>query len=275
MKRFTGLVLIALVLLAIAFFIYNPEILGEIWMWLVGLIGYLIYFFNKAADTLKNAFKTPEPDTAQSKDEQKSSGTDTLLTKLSKNEPDIEGLENLLAKSQPQMDSLSQENLTLLRYMDDGYTTLGLLFIEGQFFAYTLEDTHRDEKVSGNTRIPAGRYPLSYNRNLTDLTRRYRNRFPWFEYHIEIMDIPNYDLVYIHIGNTHQDTRGCILLADGVNAASPEKMVSYSRKAYERFYRSIYPRVKANIPLAIRIFDENWIKMAKIKANEAHALPQN
>lgn len=272
MKRFAGLLLLTLVILAIAFFIYNPQVIENIWMWLVGFIGYIIYFLNKGADSIKNLFKKSA--FSDSPEKGKDSSENVPLTQLRNKQPDLADLESLFNKIQREEESLSQTDLIVLRYTDDGKTTLGLLYVDGRFFAYTLEDTHRDEKISGNTRIPEGRYPLSFNPNLTELTQRYRNRFPWFEYHIEIQNIPNYDLVYIHIGNTHQDTRGCILLADGVNAASAEKMVTHSQKAYERFYQSIYPRVHSNSPLSIRILNEDWIKKANIKSTTSQAIPQ-
>jgi hypothetical protein len=120
-------------------------------------------------------------------------------------------------------------------------------------------------KIPGNTRIPEGHYRLGIKKENTPLTERYRNRFDWFSNHIEIEGIPNYDLVYIHIGNTHKDTKGCLLIADGVNAANREKMILQSQRAYERFYKIIYPRIVNNEPLAINILDENWIeKVSKI-----------
>ncbi|MFO7822343.1 MAG: DUF5675 family protein [Cyclobacterium sp.] len=274
MNRFLGLLLLGLVVLVIAFFIYNPRSLENIWMWVVGFIGYVIYFLRKGAQSIKELFSGQGPSRSVVLEEKKATQTGVPLTQLNQKEPDISSLERLLSKVQHEEEGLSQSDLTVLRYLDDGLTTLGLLFIDGRFFAYTLEDTHRDEKISGNTRIPEGRYPLSYNQNLTELTQRYRKRFPWFEYHIEIKNIPNYDLVYIHIGNTHQDTRGCILLADGVNTASKEKMVTHSQKAYERFYQAIYPRVSSNTPLSIQILDESWVKRATIKTKHLQAVPQ-
>lgn len=160
---------------------------------------------------------------------------------------------------------MASSELTLLRYLDDGNTSLGLLYLGKQFFCYTLEDTHRDEKLPGGTRIPEGTYPLSINRSLTNLTKKYRSRFPWFEYHIEIDGIPNYDLVYIHIGNSHQDTRGCLLIADGVNTGSGEKMVTHSRRAFERFYKKIYPKIASQENLEIKILNEDWIERASLR----------
>lgn len=164
----------------------------------------------------------------------------------------------------PKGNPLAQHYITVLRYLDDGQTTLGLMFLHGRFFAYTLEDTHQDEKIRGNTRIPQGVYPLELNRNVTGLTQTYRNRFPWFDFHVEIKEIPNFELVYIHIGNTHVDTMGCILIADGVNAADPQKMISHSRLAFERFYKTIHPLLNSNRKLTIQLLDEDWIERSQL-----------
>ena len=48
--------------------------------------------------------------------------------------------------------------LKVLRYHTTNDYTLGMLINEtngNQFLSYTLEDEHRDEKVMGETRIPA------------------------------------------------------------------------------------------------------------------------
>ena len=134
-----------------------------------------------------------------------------------------------------------------------------------------MEDTHRDEKVPGGTRIPEGHYKLGINENLSPLTQRYRNRFPWFSHHIEIKEIPNYDKVYVHIGNSHRDTEGCILIADGVNAASTEKMILQSQKAYERFYKMVLPKINQNEPLTINILNENWFEILTKKQQLVNA----
>ena len=81
---------------------------------------------------------------------------------------------------------------------------------------------------------------------------------------MEIKEIPNFSLVYIHIGNSHVDTMGCILIADGVNAADPQKMISHSRKAFERFYKTIHPLLNSNRKLTLQLLDEDWIQRSHL-----------
>jgi hypothetical protein len=265
MNKLTGLLVLAAVILTVLFFYSNPEILGDIWLWIIGFIGYLVVLFEKGFLKLKELFQaSPSPITGTpTKEIQRLSSEKPMETK----QPNIQQVEALL-ENQKDI-SLPDAFITVLRYADDGNTTLGLMFINKSFFAYTLEDTHSEFKIPGDSRIPEGNYPLGIKKEDTPLTLRYKNRFDWFSNHIEIEGIPNYDLVYIHIGNTHKDTKGCLLIADGVNAANREKMILQSQKAYERFYKIVYPRIANNEPLAINILDENWIdKVSKIKQLE-------
>ncbi|WP_162415470.1 DUF5675 family protein [Cyclobacterium roseum] len=265
MNRIFGLLLVALAVLVIIVFFANPELIETVWFWLVGFIGYIIYFSRKGLKSLKNLFKNDRPTPFALTPE-------TNKSPSGKNKEREELLKNLPETDPETWEFLASSELTLLRYLDDGNTSLGLLYLGKQFFCYTLEDTHRDEKLPGGTRIPEGKYPLSFNPSLTELTKRYRKRFPWFEYHIEIKNIPNYELVYIHIGNSHQDTRGCILLADGVNTGSSEKMVTHSQRAFERFYKRIYPKITSQKGLAIKILNEDWMERAGLRQKTLEAV---
>lgn len=256
MNKLPGLLVLAGVILVVLFFYSNPEVLDKIWLWLVGFIGYLIMLFGKGYDKLKGLFKENEP--TPIKPTVKESVNHRIKDLNVTDNSELERIKSLVENEA--VETVPDALVTILRYVDDGNTTLGLLFIEKKFFAYTLEDTHRDEKIPGGTRIPEGHYKLSINESLSPLTQRYRNRFNWFSYHIEIKEIPNYDKVYVHIGNTHKDTEGCILIADGVNAANPEKMILQSQKAYERFYKIVFPKINQNEPLTINILNENWFK---------------
>lgn len=123
----------------------------------------------------------------------------------------------------------------ILRYSDNGTSTLGLLFIEGGFFAYTLEDTARDEKVKGKTCIPAGEYPVLFREVVSPLTEDYRAKYDWFRWHMELKGVPGFKYVYIHIGNWATDTEGCILVGSGATDF-PERMITNSTEAYKALY---------------------------------------
>jgi hypothetical protein len=117
-----------------------------------------------------------------------------------------------------------------------------------------------------HTRIPAGIYPIDFNKNETDLTLKYRRNYVnWFDFHLEIQQIPNFQNVYIHVGNTHQNTDGCILIADGVSAGT-SKSLQYSKNAYERFYKTVSALLKSNEQVTIQILNEDWFEKSKLSS---------
>ncbi|GAB3654152.1 hypothetical protein GCM10028791_24630 [Echinicola sediminis] len=261
MKRFIGLFVIALVAIVILLFVTNPDLLNKVWLYIVGFIGYIVVLLEKGFTSVKEAFKRdkvpPEPatDVVPAPVNYQNDQVDSLEEK-------IRELEGKLEKEEKEGSPLGLGTITVLRYTDDGETTLGLLFLKNKFFAYTLEDTFREVKVRGSTRIPAGYYPLDFNRNLTPMTKAYRKSRPWFDFHLEIKDIPNFSGVYIHVGNTHEDTEGCLLIADGVNAGI-SKSITQSRLAFERFYKKVSELLKANEPVKINILNEDWFEKSK------------
>ncbi len=267
MNRFVGLLLIALIAVLILVFLSNPELLDKVWLWIIGFIGYIIALGEKGFNSLKTLFRN-HPENPEGKEIAPVPGIETGPKRP---EPIIHEIERILENKPPKGRFLTESDVTVIRYLDDGDTTLGMLFLNNKFFSYTLEDTHHDEKISGGTRIPEGNYPIELNRNLTDLTKRYRKRFPWFEYHIELKEIPNYSLVYIHIGNTHVDTRGCILVADGVNAANTDKMVTHSQRAFERLYKTLNPKLAAGQKMTLQILNEDWFERVQLVQNPEKA----
>lgn len=100
-------------------------------------------------------------------------------------------------------------NLRLIREPSTQGTTLGVLFTDGRFRAFSLEDEIRDVKVPGQTAIPAGRYRVRVSWSI-----KFSRPLP------ELVDVPNFSGIRIHAGNTKADTEGCILLGvqrSGVN----------------------------------------------------------
>lgn len=153
----------------------------------------------------------------------------------------------------------------LQRFSDNRESTLGLLFSKKYheskptliFECYVLEDEFRLEKLKGETRIPAGEYKLGIQNQLTDLTQKYRLKYPWFKNHIQIMDVPGFTGIYIHIGNTDKDTDGCLLLGDNAdNNRLGGGSVSNSTQAFKRFYSNYYELIELG-SCTIEIRDEN------------------
>ncbi len=260
---------IALIAIGLLIFLTNPDLLGKAWLYVVGFIGYLMVLAEKGFGALAGLFKQ-EDNKKTEKSESKSDSTvldptiiDVKNTKIAELEQKIIEMEQRLSAKNEDGNMLSTYTLTVLRYIDDGQTTLGMIFLRNKFFAYTLEDTHRDEKIHSETRIPAGIYALDFNRNDTPMTLRYRKTRPWFDYHLEIKNIPNYHSVYIHVGNTHEHTAGCILIADGVNGGLQKSLIQ-SRIAFDRFYQIISALLKSNEKVHIQILNEDWFERSKL-----------
>jgi hypothetical protein len=113
--------------------------------------------------------------------------------------------------------------------------------IKNFFIAYTLEDEMREAKVSGETRIKAGRYPIVINRAETKLTMKYRARYPWFQFHLMLKDVPGFTGIYIHSGKNDDFTDGCITVGDVVNNNNMgEGEITGSVSCFKRIYSSLY-----------------------------------
>lgn len=240
MNRFLLLVLIAGATFLIILFAVKPELIENIWLWLIGLSGLIVKAFQTLFDFFKEKF-SGDKEVEEPKPEDKEEKDDPLPTQT--NNQQFQGI-----------------SLSLLRFSDDGETTIGLLNIEDQFYCYTLEDTFHEEKVPGETRIPSGTYQIHYRREETDLTLKYRERYPeWFTFHLQLQQIPEFDSIYIHNGGDHTHTEGCILVSDSLNVSNKHKFLSNSRETFRRLYGYLREQLDNHIAVRITIYDENWI----------------
>ena len=146
--------------------------------------------------------------------------------------------------------------LEVLRISSGPDSTSGILFIvddsaenphgEGfrckrSFVCYTLEDEHRDEKKYGETRIPAGTYKIKLRKE-GGYHQKYSKRFPKIHRGmLHITDVPNFEYILIHCGNTDEHTAGCLLVGDSQenNQINENGFIGKSTQAYKR----IYPRI--------------------------------
>jgi hypothetical protein len=134
--------------------------------------------------------------------------------------------------------------------------TLGILIIDNKPFGFVIEDEPRIVKVKGETRISAGRYKLGLQMALTPLTEKYKEKYPWFKHHIELMNVPNFTGVYIHIGNFESDTMGCQIIGKSAHIHPKGFSNSESVKCYKEFYEKVYPLLSANKQVFYTIIDE-------------------
>jgi hypothetical protein len=148
-----------------------------------------------------------------------------------------------------------------LRRLDGGpHDTIGELRLNGRLLAFTLEDEGRDTKVVGETRIPAGVYPVRL-RTEGGHHAKYTRRFAkgmgptWHRGMLEVCDVPGFRWILIHIGNTHSDTAGCILVGDGVNGlGQSSRALMGSTTAYIRAYEALVAAAEAN-DLELEVLD--------------------
>ena len=108
--------------------------------------------------------------------------------------------------------------LEVLRFSSDSDSTLGVLFDttnERKFLCFTLEDEFREIKISGETRIPAGTYNVTL-RTEGGFNQRYNDKFgtDFNKGMLWVRDVPGFEYILIHIGNTDDNTEGCLLVGD-------------------------------------------------------------
>ena len=127
--------------------------------------------------------------------------------------------------------------ISFLHYNNNKHATSSLVYVDGMFFCYGLEDEERKIKVKGKTRIPNGTYEIQFRMVDSPKTERYRSRFPWFMYHLQLMNVPNFTNVYIHIGNTDKESEGCILVGNTINNLNNSRgFLGESTPAFKRLY---------------------------------------
>lgn len=125
--------------------------------------------------------------------------------------------------------------LTLKRIALRPTYTIGKLYIDDVYFCDTIEDTVRDinkngkfdngeKKVHSKTAIPYGIYEIKWT---------YSPRFK--KYTPQLMNVPSFEGIRIHAGNTSADTEGCLILGENKQVGK----VLNSRATINKFYTII------------------------------------
>ena len=129
--------------------------------------------------------------------------------------------------------------LRVIRYYSADDYTLGMLLDETsgrKFLAYTLEDEHREVKVAGETRIPAGTYNITL-RKVGGFHSKYSTKYgSMHKGMLWVRDVPGFEYILIHTGNTDEHTAGCLLVG---NTSDDKGVIGSSVDAYKRIYPAI------------------------------------
>jgi len=134
--------------------------------------------------------------------------------------------------------------LKIIRVAGGKNSTMSHLYIGPLFYCYLLEDSIRNEKIQGLTCIPEGEYGLRLN-PWAGMNAQYGVKYP--KQHLgmlEITGIPNFDLVFIHIGNYHTQTAGCPLTGSYWQQLDGDYQVLHSAAAYKYVYPLLVEQVK-------------------------------
>ena len=156
--------------------------------------------------------------------------------------------------------------LIVLRFSSQEDSTSGLLFLENelglQFLCYTLEDEKRALKIRGETRVPAGRYKIKLRKE-GGFHARYKKRFRSIHKGmLHITNVPNFEYILIHTGNTDEHTAGCLLVGDSQenNTIIKDGFIGKSTNAYKRVYPIIVKKLQDNEEVWITYIDYDEIE---------------
>lgn len=122
-----------------------------------------------------------------------------------------------------------------------------------EFMGFVIEDGFREVKEMGKTRIPAGTYeivPRQNGRHFDEYKPKFGHTFTFW-----VKEVPNFQWIMIHIGNTPEDTEGCLLLNYAVDYNAKKEMFTGSRSTdcYKNFYNFVAPVMKAGEKVRITV----------------------
>lgn len=102
--------------------------------------------------------------------------------------------------------------------------TIGKLYVDGVYFCDTLENPVRPEgvKIPNETAIPYGTYKVIVN-----FSPKFKRLLP------RLLNVPMFDGILIHRGNSVKDTSGCILVGENKVKGMVLNSTPYEEKLVE------------------------------------------
>lgn len=114
--------------------------------------------------------------------------------------------------------------------------------VDGAHECFTLEDVDRPVKIYGETAIPKTREDKPYSVVITP-SKRFKRDLPLVE------NVPGFEGIRIHPGNTAEDTDGCIL----VGRTKGTTWISESRAAFNDLFDKIKKALDAGDTVTLEI----------------------
>jgi hypothetical protein len=130
-------------------------------------------------------------------------------------------------------------NLLIIRDTFTEVSTIGNLYLDGEWLCDTLENPYIDNQRSISC-IPAGKYKVRLRTARESATRDYL--------HLLVEDVKDRSYILFHRGNAAKDTRGCILVGIG----REQDLVKNSTLAMDLLMKEILNLGGTNINLIIK-----------------------
>ena len=141
--------------------------------------------------------------------------------------------------------------------------TIGKLYVDGEYVCDTIEDTVRDldkdgkfangeVKIPGKTAIPYGRYEIT----MKVKSPKYSNfsKYSWAKkydgYLPRLLNVPHFDGVLIHVGNSALDSEACVLVGENKVVGKVINSVNTFRRLMDEY---LVPAKKRNERIVITI----------------------
>ena len=137
--------------------------------------------------------------------------------------------------------------------------TNGMLFIDGVFECFTLEDEVRDVKIHSETAIPLGEYEIKL-RTEGGFHSKYTARYgAMHKGMLWLQDVPNFKWILIHTGNQDSHTAGCLLVGETQQDLDKGKdgFIGGSGDAYKKMYPKVADALLAGEKVTIKYSNIN------------------
>jgi hypothetical protein len=139
--------------------------------------------------------------------------------------------------------------LNLKRIAKKENYTIGRLYIDGTYFCDTIEDKDRGlrqdlplsvnkkRKVQDKTAIPTGRYQVTLGVKSPKMSQR--KAYDFCDGHVpRLINVPAFEGILIHIGNTERDSAGCIIVGENKVVGKVINSTATFRRLYEHLKKA-------------------------------------
>lgn len=230
MNRLLLLLLVAVITMGVVFFIKKPEVINDIWLWLLGFAGPLIRVFQELWDRVKKAF---------AKNEKRTDGRNELQNvSLSQGSTELTANDNF--------DGLTfhmQPSPTM------GDTAIGMLYVQNEFFSYTITN----QKIE-NGLMAEGIYFLEIEQQSPVFAKAYESMYSeWYAGPVLIKGMGHNHHIYLQNGITETQNQHFISVSRTLEVSEYQKFVESGQQTFKSLYLQIRSALESGITVRLVI----------------------